>query len=165
LAKQQLHVIYGGGKVGLMGALADAALFDGGRVTGIIPDFMMQREIAHTGLSDLIVVDSMHSRKRQMHERSDAVITLPGGFGTLEELFEILTWVQLGIYRKPIGILNLNGYYDALETQLDHMSAEGLLRDTHRRLLIFEQSIPALFDKMLRADIPEPLFKIGPSEM
>ncbi len=148
LAKNQKTLIYGGGKVGLMGAAADSALENGGKVIGIIPDFMMEKEIGHTGVSELVVVESMHERKLEMHERSDAVITLPGGFGTFEELFEILTWIQLGLYQKPVGILNVNGYYDFLEKQLDLMVIEGLLKAEHRKGLIFAKTLPELMDKM-----------------
>lgn len=148
LAKEQKTLIYGGGKVGLMGAAADSALENGGKVIGIIPDFMMEKEIGHTGVSELVVVESMHERKLEMHERSDAVITLPGGFGTFEELFEILTWIQLGLYQKPVGILNVNGYYDFLEKQLDLMVSEGLLKPDHRKGLIFAKTLPELMKKM-----------------
>ena len=148
LAKNQKTLIYGGGKVGLMGAAADSALENGGKVIGIIPDFMMEKEIGHTGVSELVVVESMHERKLEMHERSDAVITLPGGFGTFEELFEILTWIKLGLYQKPVGILNVNGYYDFLEKQLDLMVSEGLLKPDHRKGLIFAKTLPELMKKM-----------------
>lgn len=148
LAMEQKTLIYGGGKVGLMGAAAGSALENGGKVIGIIPDFMMEKEIGHTGVSELVVVESMHKRKLEMHERSDAVITLPGGFGTFEELFEIVTWIQLGLYQKPVGILNVNGYYDFLEKQLDLMVSEGLLKPDHRKGLIFAKTLPELMDKM-----------------
>ncbi|MCB0482073.1 MAG: TIGR00730 family Rossman fold protein [Flavobacteriales bacterium] len=146
LADKKIRMIYGGGKVGLMGAAADSCMQAGGNVVGIIPDFMTPKEIAHQGISELIVVGSMHERKLQMHEKSDAVITLPGGFGTFEELFEILTWVQLGIYQKPVGILNINGYYDLLEKQLDLMVKEGLLKAKHRESLYFSKTLKGLFD-------------------
>jgi uncharacterized protein (TIGR00730 family) len=159
LALHQLELIYGGGKVGLMGAVADGTLEAGGRVTGIIPEFMSPHEIAHNGVSELLVVESMHERKLQMHERSDAVLTLPGGFGTFEELFEIVTWIQLGLYQKPVAVLNVNGYYDFLEKQLDHMEQAGLLKSIHRPIIKFCQNfeealthfrsfeaIPSIFD-------------------
>lgn len=145
IAKRNIELIYGGGKVGLMGAVAEGALKNGGVVTGIIPDFMTPHEIAHQGLSELIEVKSMHERKLLMHEKSDAVITLPGGFGTFEELFEILTWIQLGLYKKPVVILNQNGYYDNLEKQIDHMMNEGLLNEAHGQSLKFVTSVPAIF--------------------
>ena len=128
-------LIYGGGKVGLMGAVADGALSKQGEVIGIIPKFMTPHEIAHQGISKLIEVESMHERKMLMHEMSDAVITLPGGYGTFEELFEIVTWIQLGLYKKPVALLNTNGYYNHLKKQLDLMKDEGLLKETHRPLV------------------------------
>ncbi|MGB0403543.1 MAG: TIGR00730 family Rossman fold protein [Salibacteraceae bacterium] len=146
LAKLNIRTIYGGGKVGLMGALADGAIEKNGKVTGIIPSFMTPHEIAHQGISELIVVESMHERKMLMHEQSDAVITLPGGFGTFEELFEILTWIQLGLFKKPVGILNVNGYYDHLEKQLDHMADEGLLRKEHRPLIFFSDNLDSIMN-------------------
>jgi uncharacterized protein (TIGR00730 family) len=164
LAERNCQIVYGGGKVGLMGELADAALKAGGRVTGIIPSFMIDRELAHKGLGELVIVDSMHSRKLQMHERSEAVIALPGGYGTFEELFEILTWIQLGLYRKPVGILNVAGYYNHLELQLDHMCSEGLLKSAHRNFLLFDTQIEPLFERMSKAEIPEPIFTISGKE-
>ena len=155
-----MSLIYGGGKVGLMGAVADSSLESGAEVIGIIPDFMMEKEIGHTGVSELIVVESMHERKLQMHELSDAVITLPGGFGTFEELFEILTWIQLGLYQKPVGILNVNGYYDLLEKQLDSMVIEGLLKPEHRNGLIFSTEMDYLFNLMRQYKPIKPLFHL-----
>ena len=146
IASRGIQTIYGGGKVGLMGAVADSAMENGGSVIGIIPEFMIPHEVAHQEVSELIVVSSMHERKMKMHEMSDAVITLPGGFGTFEELFEILTWIQLGLFQKPVGILNVNGYYDHLEKQLDHMTEEGLLRKQHRPLLHFSSSLEGIFE-------------------
>ncbi len=164
LAKQNISLIYGGGKVGLMGAVADSALKNSGEVIGIIPDFMTEKEIGHTGVTELIVVKSMHERKLEMHERSDAVITLPGGFGTFEELFEILTWIQLGLYQKPVGILNVNGYYDLLEMQLNKMVVEGLLKPEHRKGLIFSTELDELFDKMEKYQPIKPLFQLKKDE-
>lgn len=164
LAAKNLTTIYGGGKVGLMGACADGALSKGGRVVGIIPDFMTPREIAHQGVSELVVVGSMHERKLQMHERSDAVLTLPGGFGTFEELFEILTWIQLGLYQKPVGILNVNGYYDALEKQLDHMVNEGLLKENHRETLFFSGRLEGIFEHFDSFRPQQGIFRIQPKE-
>src|SRR5687768_1380717 len=109
LAHRKIQIVYGGAKVGLMGAVADGALKEGGKVIGVLPNFLKSKEIAHTGLTDLILVESMHERKLKMHELSDGIIALPGGFGTLEELFEMLTWSQLGLHKKPIGLLNING--------------------------------------------------------
>jgi uncharacterized protein (TIGR00730 family) len=155
LAQRKIKTIYGGGKVGLMGALADGALENQGEVVGIIPSFMTPHEIAHQGVTELIVVESMHERKMLMHEQSDAVITLPGGFGTFEELFEILTWIQLGLFKKPVGILNVNGYYDHLEKQLNHMANEGLLRKEHRPLLFFSDNLEDILNHF-KAFEPKP---------
>lgn len=164
LAVTKRTVVYGGGKVGLMGAVADAATLNNGEVIGIIPDFMMEKEIGHTGITKLIEVESMHKRKLQMHELSDAVITLPGGFGTFEELFEILTWIQLGLYQKPVGILNVNGYYDLLEKQLDRMVEDGLLKVEHRAGLIFSVEIVNLIELMEGYQPIKPLFKLKKDE-
>ena len=132
LAERGLGVVYGGGHVGLMGAVADAAMEAGGRVVGVIPTFMTHKELAHDRVTELIMVKDMHERKMVMHQRSDAVIALPGGFGTMDELFELLTWRQLGLHAKPMGLLNVNGYYDGLLTQMHHMEREGFLHDDTR---------------------------------
>lgn len=134
LADQGIGVVYGGASVGLMGALADAALDAGGEVVGVIPETLEAREVAHQGV-DLRVVDSMHDRKEQFVELSDGFIALPGGLGTLEELFEILTWAQLGIHGKPCGLLDVAGYYEGVVTFLDHAVEEGFVRPEHRELL------------------------------
>lgn len=132
LAERGNRIVFGGGKVGLMGAVADAALEAGGEVIGVIPEFMMPREVAHEGLTELIITDSMTSRKLKMHELSDTVISLPGGYGTMEELFEVLTWSQLKLIQRPTGILNTNGYYDPLIAMLDKMVAAGFLKAGNR---------------------------------
>lgn len=148
LARRGIGVVYGGAHIGLMGAVADGALESGGEVIGVIPGFLRSKEIAHTGLTELIEVESMHARKLRMHERCDGVIALPGGFGTLEELFEVLTWGQLGLHRKPVGLLNVSGYYDALVTLLTTMTGEGFLRPENRKLLLVENNLELLLDKM-----------------
>jgi hypothetical protein len=135
LGQRGVEIIYGGGNTGLMGELANAALATGGTVTGIIPAALRDRELAHTGLTRLEVVESMHARKARMAELADAFIALPGGVGTLEELFEVFTWAQLGIHHKPCGLLNTDGYYDALIRFLEEMVAEGFLRPDQRALL------------------------------
>jgi hypothetical protein len=135
LAFQGLELVFGGGSVGLMGRTADAVLASGGKVIGVIPDFLDRREIAHSQLTELIVVDSMHTRKRTMAELSDAFIALPGGIGTLEELAEILTWAQLGLHDKPVGILNVNGFFDPLIAFFDQMTSHRFLSADHRRIL------------------------------
>jgi uncharacterized protein (TIGR00730 family) len=135
LAERGIGVVYGGGKVGLMGVVADTALAAGAEVIGVMPQALIDREIGHGGLTELRVVGSMHERKAQMAELSDGFVALPGGAGTLEELIEVYTWSQLGLHRKPMGILNVRGYYDGLEALLDHAVAEGFLREQHRAAL------------------------------
>lgn len=154
LAARGLGVVYGGAHCGLMGALADAALSAGGRVIGVIPEALQAKEIAHTGLTELRVVATMHERKALMAELADAFIALPGGFGTLDEFCEILTWAQLGIHRKPCGLLNLEGYYDPLLRLFDHAVGEGLLRRANRDMVIAETSIEALLERI--HDAPPP---------
>jgi uncharacterized protein (TIGR00730 family) len=132
LAGRGIGIVYGGARVGLMGVLADTALAHGGEVIGVIPGDLVAREIAHQGLTDLHVVGSMHERKALMAELSDAFAALPGGAGTFEELFEVYTWSQLGLHDKPMGVLNISGYYDGLAALLDHAVGEGFLREQHR---------------------------------
>jgi uncharacterized protein (TIGR00730 family) len=148
LANQGFRIIYGGGKVGLMGIMADAALAAGGEVIGVIPHFLDKKEVGHKGLSELIMVESMHERKLKMSELSQSVLTLPGGFGTLEELTEMLTWSQLALHQKPIGILNVNGYYNFLEQLFDHMQHQGFLTKNVRRISIFDDNLENLLEKM-----------------
>ncbi len=136
LATEGIELVYGGGAVGLMGLIADAVMDAGGTVTGIIPTSLMPAEVAHRGLTRLIEVDSMHSRKAAMIDRSDAFIALPGGFGTLEELAEVLTWSQLGLHAKPIGLVNVGGFYDGLLAFLDRAVTDGVLKASNRELLV-----------------------------
>lgn len=136
LADRGLTLIYGGAHVGLMGALADASLARGGRVTGVIPRTLVEKEVAHNGLSEMHVVESMHDRKALMHELSDAFITLPGGFGTLDELFETLTWAQLGFHAKPIGLLNIGGYFDPLLQFSSNAVEQGFIHASHRAMIL-----------------------------
>jgi hypothetical protein len=140
--------VYGGGRVGLMGTMADAALAAGGAVIGVIPKSLATREIAHGGLSELHVVDSMHERKALMADLSDGFIALPGGFGTMDELCEILTWSQLRIHTKPVGLLNAGGYYDNLLALFDSMVAEGFVSAQNRRLLLAASSVDDLLEQM-----------------
>lgn len=133
-------LIYGGGNVGLMGVLADAALQHGGRVTGVIPDFLLSREVGHRGLTDLIVVQSMHERKKRMADMADLFIALPGGWGTLDELAEILTWRQLGLIDQPIGLLNTGSFFSPLVDQMKVMSDEGFLHPANLQFLVVENS-------------------------
>ena len=145
LAEKNIRVIYGGAKVGLMGAVARGALDKDGQVIGVIPDFLQSKEIAHDGLTELIVVSSMHERKMKMHELSDGILALPGGFGTMEELFEMLTWAQLGLHQKPIGILNIDQFYDPLLNLLNGMVLKGFLSPlNHQRLLVSDRIQPLL---------------------
>jgi uncharacterized protein (TIGR00730 family) len=148
LAERRIGVVYGGASVGMMGAVADAALQSGGEVIGVIPRRLLEAEIAHAGLSELRVVESMHERKAMMAELSDAVIALPGGSGTLDELFEVFTWSQLGLHRKPIGLLQIADYWEQLLAMLDHMVAERFLRSEHRDTLLVDRDPATLIDRL-----------------
>jgi uncharacterized protein (TIGR00730 family) len=148
LAERGITLVYGGGKVGLMGVIADAALAAGGEVIGVMPQALIDREIGHPALTELKVVDSMHERKALMAELSDAFVAVPGGIGTLEELIEIYTWSQLGIHDKACGVLNVNGYYDGLAAFLDHAVTEGFLRPQHRAVLCVAEDPADLLDHL-----------------
>lgn len=148
LAQNNIQLVYGGAKVGLMGAVADGALNSTGKVIGVIPDFLLKKELAHRGITELHIVETMHQRKTMMHDLSDGFIALPGGFGTLEELFEIITWAQLGLHKKPIGLLNTNGFYNHLSLLLEQMVANGFLKEINREMLLIEEDIDALLDRM-----------------
>jgi uncharacterized protein (TIGR00730 family) len=150
LARNGIGIVYGGGHIGMMGALADAALAANGRVVGVIPEHLMRPEVAHQRLSELVVVDTMHTRKRLMAERSDAFIVLPGGYGTFEEMFEMVTWLQLKLHTKPVGILNVENYFDHVLQFLRHAAAEGFIRPAHFDLLIVESSAPLLLERLRR---------------
>ena len=149
LVKRNLGLVYGGGNVGLMGVLADEVLRLGGEVIGVIPQRLMEKEVGHQGLTELFVVKDMHERKAKMFELSDACIALPGGIGTMEELFEAFTWSQLGFHHKPCGVLNTNGYYDKLEQLMQHMVNEGFLLQQHKDQLVFEHDVTKLFEVLL----------------
>ncbi|MBB3110634.1 hypothetical protein FHS18_002701 [Paenibacillus phyllosphaerae] len=140
LAERRITLIYGGANVGLMGAVADAVLEHGGKVIGVLPFFLQQREIAHTGLTELIMVDSMHERKAKMAELADGFIALPGGPGTMEEYFEIFTWGQLGLHTKPCGLLNINGYFDPLVSMFDVMQREQFMQPKYRPMVIVDHT-------------------------
>jgi uncharacterized protein (TIGR00730 family) len=155
LARNDIRVVYGGGRAGLMGAVADAALAEGGRVTGIIPEQLRAREVAHEGLEDLRVVSSMHERKALMAELAEAFVAVPGGVGTLEELIEVFTWAQLGLHRHPVALLNLGGYYDGLVDFFDHAKAEGFLRPETRERLIVASDPETLLDRLRGYEPPE----------
>jgi uncharacterized protein (TIGR00730 family) len=161
LCKRDVELVYGGGSVGLMGAVANACLDGGGRVIGVIPQALADRELAHTGLTELRVVSSMHERKAVMADLSDAFLSLPGGFGTWEEFFEVLTWSQLGIQRKACGLLNVNGYYDPLLAMADNAVAQGFVRDVHRELLLSDENPERLLDRLSQYSGPAVDKRIG----
>jgi uncharacterized protein (TIGR00730 family) len=148
LARRDLELVYGGGKVGLMGVVSDTVLSAGGKVTGIIPDGLWQREIGHTGVTDLRVVGSMHERKAMMAEMSDGFIALPGGFGTFEEFCEAVTWTQLGLHDKPCGLLNIEGYYEGLLELFDRAEKDGFLPRAHRDLVLADGDPESLLERM-----------------
>ena len=148
LVSRQIDLVYGGGRVGLMGVLADAVLAAGGHVTGVIPTALAAKEVAHEGLSDMRLVSSMHERKALMVDLSDGFIALPGGWGTLEELFEVLTWAQLGIHQKPCGVLNVNGFFDGLLSFIDHTIGEAFVRPENRSMILVASSPDALLDRL-----------------
>jgi uncharacterized protein (TIGR00730 family) len=154
-ARRGAGVVYGGGSLGLMGALADAAIEAGGTVTGVIPRFLDEREVGHHGVTDLRVVETMHERKMLMADLADAFVVLPGGIGTLEEVVEMLSWSQLGLHRKPIGLLDTDGFWQPLITLLDHMTAEEFVVSDHRRLLVAESDPVALLDAMEAWEAPK----------
>lgn len=161
LAESGIGVVYGGASIGLMAAVADAALEAGGEVIGVIPQALVDREVAHHGLSDLRIVHSMHERKALMAELSDGFVALPGGVGTLEELFEVWTWSHLGLHRKPCALLDVQGFYSGLHTFVDHMETEGFLRPGVRDMLIVEREGPRLLTALrgYRAPPVEPVLR------
>jgi uncharacterized protein (TIGR00730 family) len=158
LAAQHLGLVYGGGNIGLMGVLADAVLARDGEVIGVIPQALVDKELAHRGVTELRVVRSMHERKALMVELADAFIALPGGYGTLEEFCEVITWAQLGIHRKPCGLLNVAGFYDSFLAQIERAVREQFIREQHQSLLLV-QSEPAALIERLRAAHPPSLHK------
>lgn len=158
LVSRGIGLVYGGGKVGLMGILADAVLAAGGEVTGVIPQHLWDKEVGHGGVTDLVVVHSMHERKTVMADRADAFVALPGGVGTYEELFEVLTWTQLGIHHKPVGVLDVAGFYAPLLALLDNTVAAGFLNDGHRALLLSATEPGQILDRLAAwtpVDIPK----------
>jgi len=136
MVSRNISLVFGGGKVGVMGLLADAVIKRGGETIGVIPQFLMDKEVGHTGLTELRIVDNMHQRKQLMNDLCDGIIMLPGGFGTLEEFFEVLTWLQLGLHNHPVGILNVNGFYDLLLQQMDVMVEQRFLKPANRQLVL-----------------------------
>ena len=165
VARRGLTIVYGGGNVGLMGVVADAALAAGGRVIGVLPRFLQERELGHAALTELHLVDSMHERKAKMAELSDAFVALPGGLGTLEELFEAWTWMQLGLQHKPCGLLSVGGFFDPLLAFLDRASEEGFVTANHRALLKVASDPAVLLSKLASAVPPAaaPPFSVPPS--
>ncbi len=157
-AYKDITLIFGGGRVGVMGLIADAVLKRGGKAIGVIPQFLMDKEVGHTGLTELIITDNMHERKQRMADLSDGVITLPGGFGTLEEFFEVLTWLQLGLHNNPIGLLNIEGFYDPLLAQMDIMVEKQFLKPLNRDLVL-SHSDPATLVNMMEG------FNASPDEV
>ena len=155
LAKRNIRLVYGGGSVGLMGVAADACLAAGGQVTGVIPRMLMEKEVGHKGVTKMHVVETMHERKALMTELSDGFVALPGGYGTLDELFESLTWLQLAYHTKPIGLYNVNGFFDALISFLDHARDERFLRDLHRDSLQVSANLDSLIGKLENATAPD----------
>jgi len=154
LAQRGIGVVYGGGRIGLMGVLADAALAAGGQVYGVIPEKLRALEVGHEGLTELFVTDSMHARKLVMAQLSDAFIAMPGGYGTLEELFEVTTWTQLNYQEKPVGLLNVGGFFDPLLAYLGHAADEGFIRPIHRDLIAHAADPATLLERLANAEIP-----------
>jgi uncharacterized protein (TIGR00730 family) len=148
MARRGIALVYGGGNVGMMGAVADAVLAEGGKVTGVIPRFMVEKELAHTGATEMLLVDSMHERKTLMAGRADAFVALPGGIGTLEELFEVFTWLQLGLHSKPVGILNTDGYYDPMLAFLERMAHDQFIRADFLETLRVQTGPEKLLDEL-----------------
>jgi uncharacterized protein (TIGR00730 family) len=166
-ARRGLGIVYGGGSVGLMGVVADAALKEGGEVIGVIPRTMIAQERAHHGLTELIPVDSMHERKHRMAQLADAFVALPGGIGTLEEITEVFTWLQLGLHLKPAGLLNAFSFYDPLLLFLDHMRDQGFLTSAHRSMLTVEPDADLLLDRMTtikHAAVSKPVYKTSETD-
>jgi len=166
-ARRGLGIVYGGGSVGLMGIVADSALAAGGEVIGVIPRAMIAEERGHKGLTELIPVDSMHERKHRMAELADAFVALPGGIGTLEEIAEVFTWLQLGLHLKPVGLLNILSFYDPLVSLLDHMRDEQFLTDSHRDLLAVDTDPERLLDRLVttrHVHVPKPIHLVPPDE-
>ena len=152
MVEKNISLVFGGGRVGVMGLIADAVLTRGGTAIGVIPQFLMDKEVGHTGLTELIITENMHQRKQKMADLSDGVITLPGGFGTMEEFFEVLTWLQLGIHGNPIGLLNVDGFYDPLLLQIDLMVEKKFLKPLNRELVLSDHDPKSLIERMEKFD-------------
>jgi uncharacterized protein (TIGR00730 family) len=154
LARRDMTLVYGGGSVGLMGTIADAVIRKQGRVVGVIPEFLATKELKHEGLHETVVTPGMHERKAEMARRADAFIAMPGGLGTFEELFEILTWSQLGIHHKVVGLLNTRGFYDSLVKLIDHAIQEGFVPASNRQLFVVDEDPARLLDRMAAHTLP-----------
>ncbi len=148
LAKANIKLVYGGARIGIMGQVASGALAENGKVLGVIPEFLMKKEVFHPNLTELIITQDMHERKLKMHELSDGILMLPGGYGTLEEFFEMLTWAQLGLHQFPIGVLNTNGFYDSLLQMMTHMVDQGFVKQENYDMILVAESIDELLTKM-----------------
>lgn len=164
MVERGFDLVYGGAGIGVMGAVADAVLERGGAVIGVIPYSLSTKEVAHSGLDELIVVDSMHERKAKMADLADAFVALPGGWGTCEEIFEMLTWAQLGFHEKPCGLLNVEAYYDPLFAFLEHAMSEGFVREQYRPMMIMEEDPSRLLDRFEAYEAPRVKKWIGPEE-
>lgn len=164
LVARGMSLVYGGGSVGLMGVVADAVLDEGGQATGVIPRMLAVKELLHERVADMRLVPDMHSRKALMADLADAFVALPGGYGTFEELFEVITWAQLGIHAKPIGLLNTDGYYDPLARLIDHAIETGFIRPEHRDLVVIEDRPAPLLDRLAHHRLPAVRKWIGPEE-
>ena len=165
LAERGIGVVYGGGRLGLMGAVADAALAAGGTVIGVIPQALVDAEVAHRGLTELHTVAGMHERKRAFADRSDGFVTIPGGTGTMDELWEALSWAQLGYHAKPVGLLNVAGYYDSLIAFWATMAQVGFLRPQHRDLLIVADTLETLLDRMAAHVPTQPIVRMKTADL
>lgn len=165
LAERGIGLVYGGGMIGLMGAIADAACAAGGEVIGVIPEALRAREHDHQGITELHVVQTMHERKAMMADLADGFVCLPGGIGTLEELFEVWTWAQLGYHRKPCGLLDVAGYFERMSGFIDHVVAEGFLRPEHRAMLLIEADPAAMLDRLAHYLAPPAAAWIGPGDV
>lgn len=164
LAERGIGLVYGGGNVGLMGIVADAVLARGGDVIGVIPRALADREVAHTGVTDLRIVDSMHTRKAMMADLADAFIAMPGGVGTFEEFFEAVTWTQLGLHRKPCGLLNAGGFYSPLAVFIDQAVSEGFIKPVHRAIIVCDDDPARLLDRLADVTLPDVPKWIRPEE-
>ena len=154
MAEKNLNLVYGGGNIGLMGEIAQSVIKNGGKAIGVIPQFLVEKELVYDELTEVHVVESMHERKAKMAEMADAFIAMPGGFGTLEETVEVLTWAQLGLHRKPIGLLNIDGYYDSLNDFFDHMVTEGFLMREYKDMLLINENPAAMLESITTFELP-----------